>query len=189
MLQEIISPYYGTKARRHTLVAIGAQAAFFAALLAVLFYLRWASEEWPHPFHFASLIMVFGLTMFAISSSVTVEIAARAAKLQDSEPAVRWMAISVVTWLTFLFLEIVEWVRLVFLERLDWSTTFGSTYLSLTVTHWFFVLGCVVWIIYVANDVKKRDVIAVTLFCHFLNLVWLVLVFSLYLSSATLDGL
>ncbi|HYA17088.1 MAG TPA: hypothetical protein VEF06_06460 [Bryobacteraceae bacterium] len=189
MIREIISPYYGTRARRHTLVAIAAQGAFFAALLAVLFYLRWAAEAWPHPFHFASLIMVFGLTMFAMSSSVTLEISVRAAQLPDPVPAIRWMAISAVTWLTFLFLEVVEWVRLVFLERLDWSTSFGATYLSLTVTHWLFALGCVCWIIYVANDIKKRDVVAVALFCHFLNLVWIVLLFSLYLSSATLDGI
>lgn len=189
MIREIISPYYGTKARRQTLLAIAAQSAFFLTLLVVLFYLRSASEEWPHPFHFASLIMVFGLTLFAMSSSITLEISVRAAKLPDTVPAIRWMAISAVTWITFLFLEIVEWVRLVFLEKLDWTTSFGATYLSLTGTHWLAALGCVCWIIYVANDVKRRDVVAVALFCHFLNLVWLVLVFSLYLSSATLNGI
>jgi cytochrome o ubiquinol oxidase subunit 3 len=127
--------------------------------------------------------------LFALSGSVTLEISVRAATLPDPLPAIRWMAISAVTWLTFLFLEIVEWARLVFVERLDWSTTFGATYLSLMVTHWLFALVCVCWIVYVANDVKKRDVVAVALFCHFLNLMWLVLVFSLYLSSATLDGI
>jgi heme/copper-type cytochrome/quinol oxidase subunit 3 len=188
-MKEILAEYYGTRRRRQTLLMIAAQSAFFAALLAVMFYLRWASEMWPTPFHFASLLMVAGLTMFALSSSVTVEIASRAAKLQDTEPAVRWMAISVVTWLTFLFLEIVEWVRLVFLEKLDWSTSFGATYLSLMVTHWVAVLGCALWMIFVANDVKKRDVLAVALFSHFLNAVWIVLVFTLYLTNATLDGI
>ena len=94
---------------------IAAHAAFFAALLAVMFYLRWVSEEWPTPFHFASLLMVVALTMFAMSGSATLEMASRAAKLEDREPAVRWIAVGIASWLTFLFLEVVEWVRLIYL--------------------------------------------------------------------------
>src|SRR5277367_1031855 len=118
-MKELLAEYYGTRVRRGTLMLIAANSAFFATLLAVMFYLRWVSEAWPAPFHFASLIMVSALTLFAMSSSVTMEVGARAAKLPDSEPAVRWIAVSIVTWLTFLFLEIVEWVRLIYLERLD----------------------------------------------------------------------
>jgi heme/copper-type cytochrome/quinol oxidase subunit 3 len=189
MVKEILAEYYGTRARRGTLLMMTAQGVIFAALLAVMFYLRWASEAWPAPFHFASLIMVSALTLFALSSSVTMEIANKASKLPDIEPAVRWIAVSIVTWLTFLFLEIVEWVRLVYLERLDWHTSFGATYLSLMVTHWVAVLGCVGWMTYVANNVRKRDVLACAMFCHFLNLIWLVLLFTLYFSNATLDGI
>lgn len=188
-MKELLAEYYGTRARRGTLLMIGAGAAFFAALLAVMFYLRWASEEWPSPFNFPSLLMATALTMFALSSSVTCEIGARAARLHDTEPAVRWIAVSVVTWLTFMFLEIVEWIRLVYMVRLDWTTSFGATYLSLTVTHWLAVGGCVLWMIWVANGVRKRDVVAVALFSHFLNAVWLVLLFALYLTNATLQGI
>ena len=188
-MKEILAEYYGTRVRRGTLLLIAANSAFFAALLAVMFYLRWVSEAWPAPFHFASLIMVSALTLFAMSSSVTLEVGARAAKLADSEPAVRWVAVSIVTWLTFLFLEIVEWVRLIYLERLDWSTTFGATYLSLMVTHWVAVCACVCWLTFVANNVKKRDVLAAAMFSHFLNAVWIVLVFTLYFTNATLDGI
>ena len=101
-MREYLAEYYATPARRGTLWVVAAHTAFFAALLAVMFYLRWASEAWPSPFHFASLIMVAALTMFALSGSVTMEIAARAAKLKDQEPAVRWIAVGIATWLTFL---------------------------------------------------------------------------------------
>jgi heme/copper-type cytochrome/quinol oxidase subunit 3 len=188
-MRELLTEYYGTRIRRGTLLLIAANAAFFAALLAVMFYLRWASEAWPAPFHFASLIMVLALTLFALSSSVTLEVGSRAAKLSDSEPAVRWLAVSITTWLTFLFLEIVEWVRLVYLEQLGWSTSFGATFLSLTGAHWIAVCACVCWLTYVANDVKKRDVLAAAMFSHFLNAVWIVLVFTLYFTNATLDGI
>ena len=181
-----IAEYYATRTRRSTLWIIAANAAFFAALLAVMFYLRWAAEIWPSPFHFASLIMVVALLMFAASGSITLEMAARAVKLDDQEPAVRWIAVGIASWLTFLFLEIVEWVRLVYLVRLGPGTTFGGTFLALTGAHWLAVCACVCWMTFVASNTRRRDVVAVAMYSHFLNLVWLVLVFTLYFPNATL---
>ena len=188
-MREYLAQYYATKTRRTTLFVIAGTSAFFATLLAVMFYLRWASEEWPTPFHFASLLMASALTMFAICGSVTCEVGSHAAKLDDQEPAVRWVAVAIASWLMFLFLDIVEWVRLVYLEKLGWDTTFGATFLSLTGAHW--VAGCVVvcWMTYVANDTRKRDVTAVAMFSHFINIVWIVLLFALYFSNFSFDGL
>ena len=108
-----------------------------------MFYLRWVSEAWPTPFHFASLLMVVALTMFAVSGSATLEMASRAVKLADQEPAVRWIAVGIASWLTFLFLEIVEWVRLIYLVGLGPETAFGGTFLALTGAHWIAVCACV----------------------------------------------
>src|SRR3954468_21492377 len=102
-----------TRTQRATGFFITGNFAFFAALLAAMFYLRAMATEWPTPFHFASLLMAAALTMFALCGSATLQVAARAAKLEDTEPAVRWVAIGIACWFTFLFLEIVEWVRLV----------------------------------------------------------------------------
>jgi len=188
-MREYLADYYATPARRGTLWVIAAHTAFFAALLAVMFYLRWASEAWPSPFHFASLIMVAALTMFALSGSVTMEIATRAAELKDQEPAVRWIAVGIATWLTFLFLEIVEWVRLVYLVGLGPKTAFGGTFLALTGAHWLAVCACVSWMTVVASNTRRRDVLAVTIYCHFLNALWIVLVFTLYFTNANLEGI
>jgi heme/copper-type cytochrome/quinol oxidase subunit 3 len=181
-----IAVYFATRTRRGTLWIIAANAAFFAALLAVMFYLRWTAEAWPTPFHFASLIMVAALTMLAVSGSATLEIAARAAKFDDPEPAVRWVAVGIASWLTFLFLEIVEWVRLIFLLELGPHTAFGGTYLVLMGAHWLAALACVCWMTYVANDTRRRDIVAVALYSHFLNLLWIVLVITLYLTNFSL---
>lgn len=188
-VKEFLSTYIATPARRRTLYIIAAGSVYFAALLGVNTYLRWASEEWPKPFNFPSLLMAAAITSFALSSSVTCEIAARAAKTEDSVAAVRWMAISIVTWMTFAFLALVEWVRLVFMLRLDWTTSFGASYLSLTVSHWIGICICCGWMIRVANKIRERDVIAVAMFSHFLNAVWLVLLVVLYLTNATLGGI
>lgn len=181
--------YFATRTRRTTFWIILGHAAFFAALLAVMFYLRSVSEEWPAPFNFPSLLMVAALIMFALSGSITLELGARAARQQNQEPAVRWVAVSIASWLTFLFLEVVEWVRLVYLVRLGPRTAFGGTYLALTGAHWVAVCVCVCWITFVANDTRRRDVLAVALYSHFLNLMWILLVFTLYLPNATLQGL
>jgi heme/copper-type cytochrome/quinol oxidase subunit 3 len=181
--------FYATRTRRGVLLIVAAHAAFFAALLAVMFYLRWVSEEWPAPFHFASLLMVAALTMFALSGSVTVQIAARAVKLADQEPAVRWIAVGIASWLTFLFLEIVEWVRLVYLVRLGPDTAFGGTYLALTGAHWVAACACVCWMTFVAIDTRRRDILAVAIYSHFLNLLWVVLVLTLYFPNANMQGI
>jgi heme/copper-type cytochrome/quinol oxidase subunit 3 len=187
-MSEYLAQYFATRTRRSTLWIIAAHTAFFAALLAVMFYLRWASEAWPTPFHFASLLMVAALTMFAVAGSATLEVATRAVKFNDQEPAVRWIAIAITCWLTFLFLEVVEWVRLIYLVQLGPRTAFGGTYLALTGAHWIAVCACVSWMTVAVSDTRKRDVVAVAMYSHFLNLLWIVLVFTLYLTNANLEG-
>ena len=189
IVSDIIREHTATRSRRAALLVIAANFAFFAALLAVMFYLRSNATDWPTPFHFASLLMVGAMTMFSLCASVTVAIGARALSLDQIEPAVRWVAISIACWITFLFLEIVEWVRLVFLVGLGPHTTFGGSYLALTGTHWLAVSACVCWMTYVAVDVRRRDVLAAALYSHFLNIWWIVLLFCLYFSNANLQGI
>ena len=50
------------------------------------------------------------------------------------------------------------------------------------------VCACVSWMTVVAADTRRRDVVAVTIYSHFLNLLWLVLVITLYLPNANLEG-
>jgi cytochrome aa3-600 menaquinol oxidase subunit 3 len=189
IIGNIIHEHAATRTRRRALLVIAANFAFFAALLAVMFYLRSNSPDWPAPFHFASLLMVAAMTMFSLCASVTIAIGARALALSDVEPAVRWVAIAISCWIMFLFLEIVEWVRLVFLVGLGPRTVFGGTYLALTGTHWIAASACVCWMTFVAVDVRRRDVLAVALYSHFLNLWWIVLLFCLYFSNANLQGI
>lgn len=188
-MTEILTRYWATKTRRTVLMVITGWSAFFAALLVATFYLRWGAEDWPTPFHFASLLMASAVTMFALCGSVTAEVSAHSVSLDDQEPAVRWLAVSVSSWLMFLFLELVEWVRLVYLEKLGWDTMFGATFLSLTGIHWLLALAVVCWMTWAANGTRKRDVTAVAMFSHFLSVLWLVLLFALYFTNATLDGI
>jgi heme/copper-type cytochrome/quinol oxidase subunit 3 len=189
-MKKYFAQYLATPPRRLSALFIAANFAFFAALLVAMFYLRSIAQEWPTPFHFASLLMVSALSMFALCASVTAAIGERAARTEpDAEPAVRWIAIAISSWFVFLFLEIVEWTRLIFIENLGPHTTFGATYLMLTGSHWVAATGCLGWFCYTVADVKKRDILAVALYSHFLNLWWIVLVITLYFSNADIQGI
>jgi cytochrome aa3-600 menaquinol oxidase subunit 3 len=188
-MRDVIAEYFGTHARRVTGLFVIANFVLFAAMLAAMFYQRWLSEEWPTPFHFPSLLMAGAMTMFALCGSVTMAVGAAASKLKDTEPAVRWIAIAITSWLVFLFLEIVEWVRLIYLEHLGPDTSFGWTFLLLTGSHWLAAALCCGWFTMVATNVKKRDTLAPALYSHFLNLWWLVLVVALYLVNSDLQEL
>lgn len=187
-MNRYVAPYFATRTRRITAIVIVANFAFFAALLAVMFYQKSVSADWPVAFHFPSLLMALSLTLFALCSSVTFAIGAGQAHQEDKEPAVRWIAISIATWFVFLFLEIVEWVRLVWLEKLGLDTPFGSTYLMLMVTHWLCATACVGWFAWGAADVGRRDLLAAALYSHFLNAWWIILFISLYIFNADLAG-
>jgi len=178
-----IAEYAATPARRRTLALIAANFAFFAVLLAVMFYVRARSADWPVPFEFGSLLMVFAMGMSAICASVTVAVGAESAAKGKADEAVRWIAIAISSWLVFLFLEIVEWVRMVYLVELGPKTPFGGTFLLLTGTHWLAVIVCTVWFTFAVADVRRRDILAAALYSHFLAVWWIVLVILLYLPN------
>ena len=144
-MREHIAQYYANAhAPRHPGHYRG-NCGFFSALLAVMFYLRWVSEEWPTPFHFASLLMVAALLCSRFVAASRSRSARRRRSLRTRTGGAldrgrdRQLA-------DFLFLEIVEWVRLVYLEQLGPDTAFGGTYLALTGAHWLAATACVCWI-------------------------------------------
>jgi cytochrome aa3-600 menaquinol oxidase subunit 3 len=162
---------------------VAANFAFFAALLAVMFYIRTTSTNWPVPFEFGSLLMVSAMAMSAICASACMAVGANSAAQDKPDEAVRWIAIAVASWMIFVFLELVEWVRMIYLVELGPKTPFGGTYLALTGTHWLAVIACGIWFIFVVADVRRRDILAAALYSHFLAVWWIVLVILLYLPN------
>lgn len=178
-----IAEYAATPARRRTLVLIAVNCAVFALMLAAMFYVRAQSPDWPVPFEFGSLLMVFAMGMAAVCASITMAVGANSAAKGEIEEAVRWIAIAISSWLIFLFLEIVEWVRMVYLLELGPKTPFGGTFLALTGAHWLAVIACTVWFTFAVANVRRRDILAAALYSHFLAIWWIVLVIALYLPN------
>jgi heme/copper-type cytochrome/quinol oxidase subunit 3 len=175
-----IAAYAATPARRRTLAVIGVHFLVYAALIVWMLRLRAAADDWPIPFEFGSLLMIFSMAMSGICGSVTVAVGANRADKGEAEEAIRWIAIAISSWLVFLFLECVEWVRLVFLVELGPRTPFGSTCLAITGAHWVAVIACVGWFTFCLTKVRQRDILAAALYSHFLALWWIVITFFLY---------
>lgn len=188
-MKDTLAEYFATPERRRTAYFIIPNFIVFAAMLGVTFYMRWLSEAWPTPFHFPSLLMAGAMSMFSVCGSITMAVGANAAKMEDKEPAVRWIAIAITSWMMFLFLELVEWVRLVYLEQLGPDTSFGWTFIMLTGSHWLAAALCAGWFTRVAVNVREHDGFAPALYSVFLSFWWLVLVATLYLANADLQGL
>jgi cytochrome aa3-600 menaquinol oxidase subunit 3 len=183
----IIAEYTATTARQRTLKLIGFIFAFFAVLVAVMFYVKATSPNWPAadspPFEFGSLLMIFAMAMSAICASVTMAVGGNSAAQGKADEAERWVAIAIASWLIFLFLEIVEWVRMVYLLELGPKTAFGGTFLLITGAHWLAVIACGIWFTFVVADVRRRDILAAALYSHFLVIWWIVIIVLVYLPN------
>ena len=103
--------------------------------------------------------------------------------------AVRWMAIAISCWLVFMFLEIVEWVRLAFIIQMGPRTQFGQIFFVLTGFHFLCIFGCVMWLAVVTADTQHKDLLAASIYSHFLNVIWLAMIVVLYFNNADLEGL
>ena len=71
---------------------IVSDAITFSALLIAYSYVRVASADWPTPFHFyPSVIKATAMTVILLTSSVTMVMAVRAAKLGERSSAAKWI--------------------------------------------------------------------------------------------------
>lgn len=175
-----IAEYGATPARRRTLYAIAVHFLIFLGLVIYMFRVQAVTPDWPIPFEFGSLLMIFAMAMAGICASITMAVGGDRAMQEKTEEAVRWIAIAISSWLVFLFLEIVEWVRMVYLVELGPGTPFGKTYLAITGAHWLAVVVCTMWFTFCVASVRKRDILAAALYSHFLAVWWIVIMCVVY---------
>jgi len=167
-------------------------AVTFAALLFAYGYLKNASPNWPEPFKFSpSIINVMLMTFILVSSSLTMLIGTRAAKLGDKAGALRWTFITVAGGLLFALLHVREWLGLIAegvrLFQNPWgSPMFGATFFAITGLHLTHVIGGVIALSVVALGYKRGrynsdDIEIWSLYWHFVDLVWMFVVPMVYL--------
>lgn len=168
-------------------------AVTFGALLFAYGYIRNASPDWPTPFESASIWNALLMTFILVTSSLTILIAVNAAQNDDRARAFRWTMITAVMGLMFTALHLREWLDLigkgVRTFQNPWGAPmFGATFFSITGLHMAHVVGGVValiavGLIYKAGKYSAKHLEILSLYWHFVDLVWMFVVPLVYLMN------
>jgi cytochrome c oxidase subunit 3 len=190
------------------LLFITSEVMFFAGLFAAYFSIRanfvnpeTGVHEWPpqvfhdllDPFRLFTpegyLNVVLPATIMLVVSSFTCQFALNAIKHDNRTTFIRNMAVTIVLGIGFLLLQLFDY-SVLFREGLSMSsTTFGTTYFTLTGFHFAHVFGGVLMLSVVlyrgmAGQFSGRHhdmVEATSLYWHFVDIVWILLFSILYL--------
>ena len=163
-------------------VWLTSEVLFFGALFGAWFSLRSANAGvWPpEGAEVERLLPTIG-TVLLLSSSATVQLAARAAR-PDPDLARRWLMATVALGTVFLGLQAREWATLPF--SVD-DHAYGTAFFALTGFHGLHVLGGLAAMSVLARHRPAHHdaVEVVSLYWHFVDGVWLVLFASVYLAG------
>jgi cytochrome c oxidase subunit III len=178
------------------LLFITSEVMFFGGLFAAYFNVRANSPQWPtinpetnHPFHLDILPLVGPATVLLILSSFTCQLAVWGIRRGDRAAFLRNIAATFVIGVAFLIMQATDYVILGS-EGLTLSAgTYGTTYFTLTGFHGAHVFGGAIMLgvlLYrgLAGQFSARHhdaVEAVSLYWHFVDVVWILLFSLLYL--------
>jgi cytochrome c oxidase subunit III len=170
---------------------IMADVMTFAACVAAYAFTRNATPDWPRPFHGVTSVAV--MTFIMLTSSLTMLIGLRAAKLGDRAGAFRWIMITAAAGLIFTLLHIRDWMGMmnqgVGLLHNPWGpAAFGAAFYVVTGFSLLHISGGTIALIIVAiryqgGRYNADDIEIVNLFWQFVGLVWLFIVPVVYLMN------
>jgi cytochrome c oxidase subunit 3 len=172
---------------------ITSEVMFFSGLFAAYFATRAANaNDWP-PRVFEGILDPLGLIMIAtiilITSSFTCQFAVWSIRRGDRRGYIRNTAITFVLGVIFLVMQAIDY-SILFGEGMTLASgPFGTTYFTLTGFHGAHVFGGVLMlgvILYRGGagqfSAKHHDAVeAVSLYWHFVDVVWILLFSILYL--------
>jgi len=174
------------------LLFITSEVMFFAGLFAAYFSTRAGNQPWP-PDKFNGILnplsLILVATIVLITSSFTCQFAVWSIRKGDRTGFIRNISVTFVLGIAFLLLQAFDY-SLLFGEGMTLgSGSFGTTYFTLTGFHGAHVFGGVLMlgvILYRGMSgqfsSKHHDAVeAVSLYWHFVDVVWIILFSVLYL--------
>lgn len=163
-------------------VWLTSEVLFFGALFGAWFSLRSANPgRWPpEGADLERLLPAIG-TVLLVASSGTVQLAVRASR-RDARAARDWLLATVALGAVFLALQAQEWASLPF--SVD-DHAYGTAFFALTGFHGLHVLlGVLAMVVFVRTGPPSHDAVeVVSLYWHFVDLVWLALFATVYLAG------
>jgi cytochrome o ubiquinol oxidase subunit 3 len=161
----------------------------FASLFATFGVLAHSTAEGPRGAQLFELPFVLGETALLLLSSFTFGVAMLEAQARRKDAAIRWLAATFLLGAGFIGMEVYEFAALVHEGASPSVSAFLSAYFTLVGTHGLHVLCGLLWLGVMIHQISrygfdamtKRRLACLSLFWHFLDLVWICVFTFVYL--------
>jgi cytochrome o ubiquinol oxidase subunit 3 len=161
----------------------------FATLFATYIVLSGNTNGGPTPEELFEMPGVIAETFILLTSSFTSGLAVLAMNRGNRKALIGWLAVTVLLGASFIALEITEFVQMVQEGATITTSAFLSGFYTLVGTHGLHVSIGLVWMIALMiqlalhgiTPVTKRKVNIISLYWHFLDVVWIFVFTIVYL--------
>ena len=176
-----------------TLLFIGSEVFLFGALFATYFTFKTQAHEWPDAHVHLPLLKTAIFTLFLFSSSYTVHKAEHHLKRGHHKQFRNWWLATIVLGAIFLAGQVMEYASLIAEgATLNGGSKFMAAFYMLTGTHGLHVFGglCALLVVWVRAQKGQFDAErhafpqAVSMYWHFVDIVWVVVFAVIYLMNA-----
>jgi cytochrome o ubiquinol oxidase subunit III len=163
----------------------------FAVLFATFAVLRSSTFGTPEYHELFSLPLVLAETLILLTSSFTAGLGMLAASRSDKSQVLTWFGITFLLGLTFLGLELKEFAELIH-EGYTWQSNASlSAFFTLVGTHGLHITSGLLWMgttmVFIwkrgLNQPLVRKLTLLSLFWHFLDVVWIFIFTIVYLMA------
>lgn len=163
----------------------------FAVLFAVYAVLQGNTMGGPTDRELFSLPLALAMTLILLTSSFTCGIGMIAARSGNRNQVLAWFGITFILGLSFLGLELYEFAELIHEDQTLTVNAFLSSFFVLVGMHGLHIISGLVWLaITLAYVVKRglnshmvRKLALLSLFWHFLDIVWIFIFTVVYLRA------
>ncbi len=161
----------------------------FASLFAVYGVLGRSYAAGPSGADLFNLTLVAINTAILLASSLTFGLAMIAMQYRRQRALLGWLAVTGVLGAAFLGVEIYEFHHLISLGAGPQRSAFLSAFFALVGTHGLHVLFGIVWLVTLMaqvarhgiTDANRRRLLCLSMFWHFLDVVWIAVFTFVYL--------
>ena len=132
-------------------------------------------------------------TLILLTSSFTCGIAMIAVRKRNQNQALTWFMLTFVLGLVFLIIEVAEFAKFISENQTPQTNAFLSSFFALVGTHGLHITSGLIWMavtmVYVLkrglNSRLVRKLAMLSLFWHFLDIVWIFIFTVVYLGAFT----
>ncbi|PGZ98087.1 cytochrome aa3 quinol oxidase subunit III [Bacillus pseudomycoides] len=172
-------------------IFLGAEIVLFATLFASYLVLAGSTADGPTPAQLFEVKPVMIETLLLLTSSFTCGIAIHEMRKENKNGMLLWFIITLLLGAGFLFMEIQEFALYVSHGATLQTSGFLSAFFVLLGTHGAHVTGGIIWATCVIVQILKRGLTPVTarkvfiisLYWHFLDVVWIFIYTLVYLNG------